>query len=129
MYSLVLNNLESECCNGPNGLNEGIEFAVRVNTSGMFGPWVPLRWTWRGNNNQISQKFIRGYEVETHKVNEITAMQVTICEGDLLLLNTSEIQFRWMNSADQPGRSDLWALFNVTVIMINTNNAHTSKNM
>ena len=99
---------------------------MRVNTSGVYGPWVPLRLTWRGNTINTSTEFIRGYEVESHQVtSSIIPQQVTICEGDLLPTDTSEVQFRWMNTADEPGRLDMWALFNVTADVVNTSTGNT----
>ena len=113
-------------CGGPEGLNETIEFAMRVNTSGVYGPWVPLRLTWRGNVTNTSTEFIRGYAVKTHQVtSSIATQQVTICEGDLLPVDASQVQFRWMNTADELGRHDMWALFNVTADVVSTSTGDT----
>ena len=102
---------------------------MRVTTSGVYGPWVPLRLTWRNNKNAKNRtitKIIRGYDVEGHSVpNSTVTQQVTICEGDLLPVNASEVQFRWMNTADEPGRRDMWALFNVTAYVVNTRTGDT----
>ena len=104
---------------------------MRVNTSKIYGPWVPLRLTWRrnnGKNNTLSRESIRGYEVEAHEeISSIATQQVTICEGDLLPVNASEVQFRWMSTASQPGRLDMWALFNVTVDVVHTSTGNTTR--
>ena len=123
LYSLFVNN-HTGGCGGPEGLNEGIEFAMRINASGMYGPWIPLRWTWRGKNNK--KKVIRGYRVDTHGMTPpIATQQVTICEGDLLPVDASGLQFRWMNTASQPGRFDMWALFNVTADVVHASAGDT----
>ena len=118
-YALFINPQDFRCT-GPEGLAEGIEFAIRVNTSGVYGPWVPLRWTWRNSISNMTNIIIRGYDVETHGVTSaVVIQQVTVCAENLLPTDTSEVQFRWMNTADQPGRYDIWALFNVTAELIN----------
>ena len=69
--------------------------------------------------------------METHKVSfsdrTNAAQRVTICEGDLLPVDASQVQFRWMNTVDRPGRLDMWALFNVTVDMVITSTGNTSR--
>ena len=126
-YGLVLNAANAPC-DGPGGLDEAVEFAMRItNTSGVYGPWIPLRLTWRWPNNvgeyTISWENIRGYEVETHGVPlSLVGQQVAICGEDLLPANASEIQFRWMNSDSHTSRRrDMWAIFNVTADLINRN--------
>ena len=104
---------------------EAIEFAVRVNTSGVYGPWVPLRLTWhinQANSSIITSKFIRGYNVKAHRVSShMVKQQVTICGEDLLPANASFVQFRWMNSDhNQQEKHDIWALFNVTASLIDS---------
>ena len=118
-YGLTLNPVEDKHCGGPEGLEEAVEFAMRTNTS---GPWIPLRLTWRQSpdfedyNNR--RESIRGYEVEAHGVSwpstSPVTQELTICGEDLLPANTSEVQFRWMNTANEPGGNDAWAIFNVT---------------
>ena len=136
-YGLILHAIENLTgpCDGPEGLEEAIEFAMRISRSGKYGPWIPLRLTWHKDtgNYTISTETIRGYAVETHGVPlPMVTQQVTICGEDLLPTNASEIQFRWMNTAT-PGYFDLWAIFNVTVHFINKNatfellNIETSK--
>ena len=109
-------------CSRPESQDEGIEFAVRASTSGVYGPWVPLRLTWQGNSSIAITQIIRGYEVEGRAVTaSITTQKVTLCEGDLLPVGASEIQFRWMNTViNEPGKIVMWALINATVDMINT---------
>ena len=124
MYTLFINP-HTQGCTGPEGLEEGIEFAIRVNTSGVYGPWVPLRWTWRdsGTNStdSITDIMIRGYDVEAHGVtSDVVTQTVTVCGESLLPANASEVQFRWMNTADEPGRFNVWALFNVTAKLMNS---------
>ncbi len=151
-YGLVLNTNISIGCAGPETREEAVEFSMRTNTSGVYGPWIPLRLTWRwpdsvGGNYTISRENVRGYEVESHGVPpggnyedgaaigvprdyvdvaplSMVAQHVTICGEDQLPANASEVQFRWMNTAEQPGRFDMWAIFNVTADLI-TNNGGT----
>ena len=103
---------------------------MRTNTFGVYGPWIPLRLSWRSRGvANISLVNVRGYDVESFGVlgdstNGIplamVVQQVTICWEDLLRDNANKIQFRWMNS-DKHGlrHRDLWALFNVTADLIN----------
>ncbi len=116
-YRIVISD---EGYDGPQWLEEAIEFAMRVNISDVYGPWVPLRLTWRRNDtnsttndtNSTTNETIRGYDVETHGVTSaMVTQQVTVCGESLLPTDASEVQFRWMNTADQPG---MWDLFNVT---------------
>lgn len=118
-YGIVIGNRQSDRW-GVKGLEEAIEFAIRVNTSGVYGPWVPLRLTWRRNyTNSTTNEIIRGYDVETHGVtSDVVTQQMTVCGESLLPTNASEVQFRWMNTADHPGRQ--WTLFNVTAELINS---------
>ena len=109
-------------CGGPEDGDEAVEFAMHTNTSGMYGPWIPLRLTGRWPNGlgflgySIGSERIRGYDVVIHTIpSSMVAQNVTICGEDLLPTNTSEIQFRWMNTVDWLGKNDIWAIFNVTV--------------
>ncbi len=133
-YGLILGtNRTSGDCDGPENLQEAIEFAMRTNTSSVYGPWIPLRLTRRWPDEATSLLFgtsifsdrIRGYDVEGHGVpvsSIAVAQQVTICGEDLLPANASEVQFRWMNTVSEPGKSDMWAIFNVTADLITSNN-------
>ena len=113
-------------CGGPEGLKEAVEFAIRTNTS---GTWIPLRLTWRQSQHledySNSRESIRGYEVEAHGVSRPSTspvtQELTICGEDLLPANTSEVQFRWMNTDNQLGRFDAWAIFNVTADLTDKN--------
>ena len=105
-------------------MGEAVEFAMRTTTS---GPWIPLRLTWRCRESKgsysISRENIRGYDVETHGMpssSSNTQQQVTICGKDILPSHTKTVQFRWMNTVNEPGRKDMWALFNVTADLINS---------
>ncbi len=126
-YSLIIDTNVTGC-RGPEGRLETIEFAMRTNTSTMFGPWIPLRLTLRRNNHNnnnygISNLTTRGYEVVIHRVPQnltSVAQQVTICGENLLPNNASEIQFRWMNSVNKLGNFDIWAIFNVTADLISS---------
>ena len=125
-YNLYFRPPRFTYCAGPNLQEEGIEFAVRVGTSGLYGPWVPIRLTWRERSKRTITKIIRGYEVDSRAVTTtITPQQVTLCDRDLLPVDASEVQFRWMNTANQPGRKDIWALFNVTADVIHTSTGDT----
>ena len=107
-------------CDGPEGREEAIEFAMRANISGVYGPWIPLKLTQnRNGNNEIIN--VRGYDVVIAGVlSRSVTLQVTICGEDLLPANASKVQFRWMNTVDEPGTTDIWAIFNVTADFISS---------
>ena len=108
---------------------------MRTSTSGVYGPWIPLRLTWRWRRGlgedytKISLVNVRGYDVESFGILDddtdgiplaMVVQQVTICGEDLLPANANKIQFRWMNSdLHYPEYRDLWAIFNVTADLIN----------
>ncbi len=105
---------------------------MRTNASGVYGPWIPLRLTWRQNVEGASFLYgtitiferIRGYDVETHGMpfsSVVIVQKVTICGEDLLPANANEVQFRWMNTAGNAGRFDMWAIFNVTADLVTRN--------
>ena len=110
-------------CFGVEGINEGIEFAIRNNTNG--GPWIPLQLDYRMNNNNDEWREIRGYNVSAighAKTNRaVIDRNVSIC-GDIL--NTNTIQLRWMQSSrvinNAPHR-DVWALAYVSATFIEAN--------
>ena len=101
--------------------------------SDVYGPWIPLRLTWRCQNSDVegctySNEDIRGYDVKAHAIlsslvglSSVVTEDITICGEDLLPSNASEVQFRWMNTADELGRNDIWAISNVTANLINNN--------
>ena len=109
--------------------NEYIEFAMRNNTNG--GPWIPLQLNYYYTSVPSTQ-VIRGYNVPARTTSSTSVVQHTvhIC-GDIL--HTRQVQFRWMGTAtlkitsgkSRP-RSDIWALANVNVILIDGNNVTTS---
>ena len=112
---------------GPNdncrGIEDGeaIEFAMRNDTSGS-GVWTPLQILAERQLTPV----IRGYNLSDSVIirRSTTGAEqntVYIC-GDIL--QTSEVQFRWMGSANffrRPSH-DMWALTNVNVTLIDNNN-------
>ena len=130
-YGLVLSAAYPPC-EGPEGREEAVEFAMRTNTFGVYGPWIPLRLSWRSRGvANISLVNVRGYDVESFGVFKdgtngiplaMVVQQVTICGEDLLPANANKIQFRWMNSDIHASAfRDMWAIFNVTADLINRN--------
>ena len=122
-YGLVIGLIKNPStgkCGGPEGLEEAVEFSMRTNISGVYGPWIPLRLTWRCPDSEPNcassgEERIRGYNVETHRVSSSSVVeQVSICGEDLLPADASEVQFRWMNTGSEKGNFDMWAIFNVT---------------
>lgn len=119
-------------CDGPEGLPEAIEFAIRNNTS-RDGRWIPLRLSYHENDtssNMSSIEVVRGYQVLANKWPcFLFTEEVNIC-GDALL--SDEIQFRWMGTALPDGpddrtvfRQDIWALSSVTATYITENETIT----
>ena len=118
-------------CAGVDGIRKGIEFSIRNNTDD--GPWIPLHL------NAIALKseeiptsvVIRGYQVPAsvdsaidHNRSTLTTT-ISICGS---LLQTNEIQFRWMGTADFNdtlegflARNDGWALTRVSVVLVREN--------
>ena len=117
-------------CNGiDTDSNEYIEFAMRNNTNS--GPWIPLQISYH-NTSIPSTRVVRGYNVSASTTSSTNVVQHTvhIC-GDIL--HTSQVQFRWMGTAillkddgRSRSRSDIWALANVNVILIDDNNETTT---
>lgn len=111
-YQLVVDGI-SDDCDGIESPDEAIEFALRTTSH-----WIPLRITYGAEGGTL----VRGYTVQTtSRTSGLKVMvHVYIC-GDLLY-NISEIQFRWMGTADLDSeskeRDDVWALGNVTVNLI-----------
>ena len=117
-------------CDGPEGLPEAIEFAIRNDTS-RDGHWIPLRLSYYDNETFGSSiEIVRGYQVLANKWPLFWFTEkVNIC-GDTLQSN--EIQFRWMGTAgpDAPDertvfRQDMWALAGVTATYITENETNT----
>ena len=102
---------------------------MRTNTS---GPWIPLRLTWRQTDEFNLQEVhgmerVRGYTVRTRGVSSsisaspLVQEQVSICGEDVLPENTEQVQFRWMNTVNQPGRRDMWSIYNVMANFLSLN--------
>ena len=124
-YGLILHVRDNEDgCGGVNGINEGIEFAIRNNTNG--GPWIPLQLDYRNNTPDTDERReIRGYNVSAirhAKTNKaVIDRNVSIC-GDILDTNT--IQLRWMQSSIVSNKTphfDVWALAYVNATFIEAN--------
>ena len=121
-------------CGGVDGIRKGIEFSIRNNTDD--GPWIPLHL------NAIALKseeiptsvVIRGYQVSASIISFQSAFKggkstvsitISICGS---LLQTNEIQFRWMGTTDFNdtldgflARNDGWALTRVSVVLVREN--------
>ena len=134
-YALIIN--PGGPCGGPDGAQEAIEFSMRTNISGVYGPWIPLRFTRRRQSHgeyNISERMSRDYVVEVHRVpfNMVTVTQeLTICGESLLPANASEVQFRWVNTVGEGKNaedniSDTWAIFNATAYL-NISDGNTFK--
>ena len=120
-YGLILHVRDTEDrCGGVDGINEGIEFAIRNNTNG--GPWIPLQLDYRNNTDTGKWREIRGYNVSAFghaKTNRaVIDRNVFIC-GDIL--NTNTIQLRWMQSSKGEPHRDVWALTYVSTTFIQAN--------
>ena len=126
-YRLVLdvNDSTDPQCDGIQGIEEGIEMAMEIDT---YERWIPLRFTYRsldGDDSGRSQAILRRYGVD---FNGITASEVVervvICGEDLC--GAGEIRFRWMQEArvdvGELIRSDMWAIgsLNVTLVVDET---------
>ena len=110
-------------CFGVEGINEGIEFAIRNNTNG--GPWIPLQLDYRNTRNTDDEwREIRGYNVSAIGHNRTRAVidhNVSIC-GDIL--DTNAIQLHWMQSSSVINNTphyDVWALAYVNATFIQAN--------
>lgn len=114
-YQLILDDIMGHGCDGIERPDDAIEFAVHTTSS-----WIPLRITYGSESDAL----IRGFTVPATSRGAVQSGMVTehvyIC-GDLLR-DPSEIQFRWMGTADlemgNRERRDIWALGNVTVNLI-----------
>ena len=127
-YQLILDvsSPTDEMCDGlefPAGgdrSREAIEFAMRDATSS-DGHWIPLQLSYYGSNFlDVGSSFetVRGYQVIADRSSSPTITQtIPIC-GETLS-DDSEVQFRWMGSADMDVgnyfRQDMWALASVNV--------------
>ena len=122
-YKLVLDVEDSTDpqCDGIQGIEEGIEMAMEVDT---FERWIPLKLTYRtsdGDDAVSSQAILKGYGVD---VNGITTREVVervvICGEDLC--GADKIRFRWMQEAcvdvGELIRSDMWAIGSLNISLV-----------
>ena len=116
--------VDGTSCGGIEGHEEGIEFAIRNNTNGNI--WVPLQLDYY-NGIIISNRTIRGFLVSTFGDQSDTTdnieRRVSIC-GDLL--DSDEIQFRWMGRSSEIGEThkDMWALANINATLIQSDESY-----
>ena len=106
---------------GEDRSREAIEFAMRDVTSS-DGHWIPLLLSSYVNDIfdvGSSLPTVRGYQQITaeRSLSPIITQTIAIC-GETLS-NDSQVQFRWMGSADMDTgnyfRQDMWALASVNV--------------
>ena len=122
-YELVLDvDSGSSSCDGIEGLDEAVEFAIRINES---KEWIPLRMTFHNDTaNSSTQLAVRGYSVPAFGRTEAIATEhVSICGERLRDANT--VQFRWLQTANlesERQRSDLWALNLLSATVRNMDN-------
>ena len=105
-----MNSSSDPECDGIEGLDEAIEFAIRINES---KEWIPLRMTFHNDtNNSSTELAVRGYTVPAFGRTEAIATEhVSICGERLCDVNT--VQFRWMqttSSDKERRRNDIWAM-------------------
>ena len=98
---------------------EAIEFAMRDVTSS-DGHWIPIWLSYYVNFLNVGTSFetVRGYQVIADRSpSPIITQTIAIC-GETLS-DDSEVQFRWIGSADMDTgnyfRQDMWALASVNV--------------
>ena len=113
-------------CAGVDGIRKGIEFSIRNTTDD--GPWIPLHLNAIALESEetTTSVVIRGYQVSASIISPNLAknqsVDISICGS---LLQTNEIQFRWMGTADFDDnldgfspRNDGWALTRVSVVLV-----------
>ena len=121
-------------CGGVEGIRKGIEFSIRNNTDD--GPWIPLHLNAIALESEETPTsvVIRGYQVSASIISFQSAFKrrrstisttISICGS---LLQTNEIQFRWMGTADFDddldgflARNDGWALTRVSAVLVREN--------
>ena len=114
-------------CAGVDGIRKGIEFSIRNNTDD--GPWIPLHLNAfvTSSNTNSSSLVIRGYKVLASITSDLKnqSVDISICGS---LLQTNEIQFRWIGTADFDdtldgflARNDGWALTRVSAVLVREN--------
>ena len=108
-YELLLgvNSSSDPECDVIEGLDEAIEFAIRINRN---RKWIPLRITFRNDTtNSSTELAVRGYTVPAFGRTEAIATEhVSICGERLCDVNT--VQFRWMQTGHEKRRNDIWAM-------------------
>ena len=99
---------------------EAIEFAMRDATSS-DGHWIPIWLSYYVNSFfevGSSNETVRGYQVRAKRSPSPTITETIAICGETLS-DDSEVQFRWMGSADMDTsnyfRQDIWALASVNV--------------
>lgn len=108
-------------CFGLLAEREGIELAMR---SSSVSTWTALKLDYfNRTSSTTSMEVIRGHSVAvTGSTLDSVTKQVFVC-GDLL--NTNDVQFRWMASAHLDGDSlsihDVWALSDVAANLVTEN--------
>ena len=116
-------------CAGVDVIQKGIEFSIRNNTND--GPWLPLHLNAIALESEETPTsvVIRGYQVPASIISpnlpKNQTVVVSICGS---LLQTNEIQFRWIGTADFNdtldgflARNDGWALTRVSAVLVREN--------
>ena len=129
----MFRNIILSRCGGIDGIRKGIEFSIRNNTD---GPWIPLHLDAIALESEETPTsvVIRGYQVSASIIsfqsafNEGQSHQSTIISICGSLLQTNEIQFRWIGTADFDdtlngffARNDGWALTRVSAVLVREN--------
>ena len=118
-FRLILSDQHSMStqCDGVENLGEGVEFGMRTSDTAQ---WIPLQVSFfetNKNPNSLPFRPFRGYNVSTDQtITGTMNVFVPIC-GELIL-NASEIQFRWMATTKVVNSADTWALGNVHAVLV-----------
>ena len=122
---------DSSGCGGVDGIRKGIEFSICNNTDD--GPWIPLHLNAIALESEETPTLvvIRGYQVSASIASAINDNTITLTTTISIcgsLLQTNEIQFRWMGTADFDdtlddflARNDGWALERVSAVFVREN--------
>ena len=128
VYKLILDVSSSSDpeCDGIEGLDEAVEFAIRIDES---KEWIPLRMTFHDDTaNSSTQLAVRGYSVPAFGRTEAIATEnVSICGEKLRDANT--VQFRWMQTSrweNRKRRNDIWVMSLLAAIFTTTGGNSTS---
>ena len=102
-----MNSSSDPKCDGSEGLDEAIEFAIRIDENKQ---WIPLRMTFHNDaSNSSTELVVRGYTVPAFgRTEDIATEHVSICGERLCDANT--VQFRWMQTGHEKRRKDIWAM-------------------